>query len=337
MQRICIFPRVVGAGGMASFRIKMERGLRMREIDVTNDLTQPADAVLLIAGTRHVVPLWKARQGGTRIVQRLDGLNWVQRARWTGPRYHLRAVYGNALLAFLRARLADSVVYQSQFIRRWWEDWYGAAPVPAHVILNGVDLAEYSPMGQDGIPPHDGCRLLVIEGSLAGGLNAGLFHAVRLAEAINEHRPVQVTVAGRVDDRTRTTIQNRGFVAVEFLGVIGREHIPPLIRSADLLFAAEVNPPCPNSVIEALACGLPVVGFDTGSLGELVVGEAGRMVAYGGDPWKLDRPDVGALARAALEILDDPAPFRRAARARAESVLGVDNMIDEYVRTLSEG
>ncbi len=62
---------------------------------------------------------------------------------------------------------------------------------------------------------------------------------------------------------------------------VKREHIPWLMRSSHLLFSAEVNPPCPNSVIEALACGLPVIGFDTGSLSEIVQGGAGRLVPYG--------------------------------------------------------
>ena len=79
------------------------------------------------------------------------------------------------------------------------------------------------------------------------------------------------------------------------------------MRSSHLLFSAEVNPPCPNSVIEALACGLPVVGFDTGSLSELVQGDAGRLVPYGADQWKLQKPDIPMLAEVATEVLQRPA------------------------------
>jgi glycosyltransferase involved in cell wall biosynthesis len=106
------------------------------------------------------------------------------------------------------------------------------------------------------------------------------------------------------------------------------------MRSSHLFFSAEVNPPCPNSVIEALACGLPVVGFDTGSLSELVQGEAGRLVAYGSDPWKLQPPDVPALAEAATDVLQDQPLFRTSARERAESVFDVEKMVDEYLKVL---
>ena len=87
---------------------------------------------------------------------------------------------------------------------------------------------------------------------------------------------------------------------------------PQIDRSAHLLFSADINAACPNSVIEAMACGLPVVGFDTGALNELVIGDSGRLVAYGGDVWKLDQPDIAALAKAAAEILNDQNRFRQA-------------------------
>ncbi len=320
---------------MASFRLKFESGLRARGVDVTYDLSAQADAVLVIAGTRRLLPLWKARRRGILIVQRLDGINWVQRVRWTGPRYHLRAEYGNALLAFIRARLADRVIYQSQFIRSRWETTYGIAPVPARVILNGVDLAQYSPDGPQE-RPSDRSRLLLLEGSLAGGLNTGLFHAVQLAETLSKQFAMEVQVAGRVDEASQAEIKRQSRVPVQFLGVVPRERIPFLARSAHLLYSAEINPPCPNSVIEALACGLPVIGFNSGSLTELVTGDAGRIVPYGANPWKLETPDFPALADAASRILQDPLPFRQAARARAESALGLDSMVDHYLKALLE-
>jgi glycosyltransferase involved in cell wall biosynthesis len=106
------------------------------------------------------------------------------------------------------------------------------------------------------------------------------------------------------------------------------------MRSSHLLFSAEVNPPCPNSVIEALACGLPVVGFDTGSLSELVQGEAGRLVPYGADPWRLQTPDIPALAEAAADVLQDQPLFRKSARERAEAAFDVEKMVDEYLNVL---
>jgi glycosyltransferase involved in cell wall biosynthesis len=334
MTRICIAPRVDGQGGMASFRLKFEAGLQSRGIEITYDPTRAAQALLVIGGTRRLIGLWSAARRGTRIVQRLDGINWVQRARWTGLRYHLRAEYGNALLALIRARFAQRVIYQSSFIRGWWENWYGPARRPASVILNGIDLNVYTPGEQAHGPPQPPYRILVVEGSLAGGLNTGLYAAAALADSLSEKRPVELVVAGRLDARTRQDLERRSRAPVRFLGVVGREQIPELDRSAHLLFSAEINPPCPNSVVEALGCGLPVLGFDTGALRELVGDSAGRLVPYGGDPWKLEPPDVPALVAPALEILENQARFRGAARARAESLLGLDRMVEGYLDAL---
>ncbi len=67
MPRICIVPRVEGLGGVTSFRLKFENGLRARGVDVTNDPAQDSDVILVLAGTRHLLPLWRARRRGTRI------------------------------------------------------------------------------------------------------------------------------------------------------------------------------------------------------------------------------------------------------------------------------
>jgi glycosyltransferase involved in cell wall biosynthesis len=182
--------------------------------------------------------------------------------------------------------------------------------------------------------PSGHYRLLVVEGSLAGGLNLGLFNAAYLANASSKKFKIELVIVGRVDGHMKNNLKNQASFRIQFMDTIPREQIPWLMRSSHLLFSAEVNPPCPNSVIEALACGLPVIGFDTGSLSELVPGDAGRLMSYGANPWKLEQPDITALADAAEEVLQDQPRFRKAARHWAESRLGLDKMVDEYLKVL---
>jgi glycosyltransferase involved in cell wall biosynthesis len=333
MPRICIVPRVEGLAGVASFRLKFEDGLRARGVDITYKLSQPADAILVLAGTKNLIPLWRAHRRGTRIVQRLDGVNWVHRVRWAGLRYTIRAIYGNANLSFIRRRLADQVIYQSDFIKKWWEDWYRPARVPSSVILNGVDLNQYTPSGLHERPSGH-YRILLVEGSLAGALNSGLYTAIKLAETLSHKSRIELVIVGRVDKHTQNKLKRLTAFRVKFMDVIPREHIPWMMRSSHVLFSAEVNPPCPNSVIESLACGLPVIGFDTGSLAEIVQSDAGRLTPYGANQWKLKQPDVPTLANAALEVLEDQPRFRKSAREQAELKLGLDKMVDEYLKVL---
>ena len=141
-------------------------------------------------------------------------------------------------------------------------------------------------------------------------------------------------VVGKVSPDLQAAAQTKTQVPLVFSGKIPGEQIPQVDRSAHLLFAADINAACPNSTIEALACGLPVVAFDTGALPELVTGDAGRVVPYGGDPWELEPPDVAGLARGAAEVLADQPRFRQAARRRAEEAFGLDRMVEGYLGCL---
>lgn len=77
-----------------------------------------------------------------------------------------------------------------------------------------------------------------------------------------------------------------------------------------------------------------MLAFDTGALSELVRNEAGAVVPYGGDHWKLDPPDISALAQAALPILEHNTAFRKAARFRAEEAFDLDDMTRAYLEVL---
>jgi glycosyltransferase involved in cell wall biosynthesis len=335
LQRICVTPQPQHVGGPASFIGKFSRGLAGRGIAVTHDLDdQPYQAILLVGASRRLVPLRQARRQGTRIVQRLDGMNWLHRSRFTSPRHWLKAQMSNILLAYTRDRLASAVVYQSRFVQEWWQEAYGES-APGVVIHNGVDLTHFSPTGE-GQPPGDGVRILMVEGNLGGGYELGLEHAVALANALAKEadQPVELAVAGQVGDQVRAKTETASQVELKWLGLLPLAELPHHYRSAHLLFSGDVNAACPNSVIEAMACGLPVLAFNTGALPELVTPAAGRLAAYGGDPWQLEPADISALTKAAQAVLADLDRFRAGARARAEAAFGLETMVDKYLEVL---
>lgn len=335
MPRICLTPRVHGVGGMVSFRHKLTAGLQARGIDTTNDLNDTYDAVLIIGGTRDLPGLWRARRKGIPIIQRLDGMNWLHKHLQTGLRHYLRAEYGNFILSTIRRRLATAIVYQSHFSQEWWEREYGPTRVPNRVVYNAVDLDTYTPDGSHQ-RPADVYRILLVEGSLQGGYEMGLVTAVQLAETVaNDHNlPIELMVVGKVSPALKAEWDARSSVPIHWAGQVDRERIPELDRSAHLLYSADLNAACPNSVIEALACGLPVLAYDTGALPELVSEDAGRVVPYGSDPWKLDPPDVPVLAAAAVDIIHNQERFRLAARQHAEATFGLDQMLAAYLEAL---
>jgi glycosyltransferase involved in cell wall biosynthesis len=323
---------------MVTFRHKLSAGLLGRGIQVCHDLADgPYQAVLIIGGTSSLGALRSAKRSGVRLVQRLDGINWIQRKRWTGLRHFLRAELGNLLQSTIRSQLADRIIYQSGFARTWWQDWYGIPSSPASLIHNGVDLKTYTPEGRHD-RPQDVFRLLVVEGSLGGGYEDGLENAIALAEELNvTHRlPMQVMVVGKASQAQKNHFEARSRVRILWAGTVQRQEIPAIDRSAHLLYAADLHPACPNSVIEALACGLPVAAFDTGSLKELVPPTAGCIAPYGSDPWKAGRPDIPALAALAAALLRDLERYQSGARAHAEQAFDLDVMLDKYLKVLLE-
>ena len=331
--KIGIAPALSGLGGMVSFQAKFLGALERRQVQHSFDLDDAGlSAALLIGGPRSGLPL-RGRQD-LRVVQRLDGINWLHRKLPTGAKHWLRAEIGNALLRRVRERVADAVIYQSHFVQEWWHKSRGSKG-EEHVVHNGVDLEHFHPSKGKRKEGKD-IKLLMVEGHLEGGYEIGLLSAIQLLNELSQRHKeaVQLSVAGMVDKAVRQKAERQAQGAIEWLGVIENGRLPEHYRRADMLFSGDLNAACPNAVIEALACGLPVVAFKTGALAELVSESAGQLADYGGDPWNLDPPDIAGLAEAALAVKADNKGYREGARARAEEAFDLEQMMDRYLEVL---
>ncbi|MCB2214406.1 glycosyltransferase family 4 protein [bacterium] len=335
--QICLVPKLDGLGGMVSFQAKFIHGLEARGIPYSFDLNDPHNtAVLVIGGTRQLGRLWQAKRRGVRIVQRLNGMNWIHKLTPTPLKAALRAEVNNRILALIRSRLADRIVYQSEFSRDWWNRVYGPRPTPNQTTYNAVDLDAYTPEGE-GYRPDNLYRILLVEGHLTGAYARGLDTAVRMAAAVRERvdREVELMVVGDVNEALQEKAQTLApDLSIRWRGIVPREAIPAIDRSAHVLFSADLNAACPNSVIEALACGLPVAAYDTGALAELVRDSAGEVVPYGANHWQLEDPVIPPLAEACARILKDNETYRSRARQRAKAAFGLDAMVEGYLKAL---
>jgi len=337
IKRVCLIPTYSGVGGPASFQMRFTREAARQGVEVCTDLDdRPFDAVLVVGGTRQLGKLWQVRQSGVPIIQRLDGFNWMHRAAKASLPYRLRAEFRNLILRVIRRRMAARIVYQSEFVVRRWEQVFGRLDTPHEVIHNGIDLAQFSPEGPHE-RPAERFRIMLLEGTFHGGFDFGLRLGLDLAAELAETHGlnIEVMAAGQISPKLVAKWDAYSRVPVTWLGVVDRAAIPDLHRSAHLYFSGELHPACPNAVIEALACGLPVAAFDTGALPEIVTGDAGRVVPYGADSWRLEMPDIPALARAAAEILGDQPRFRLAARQRAEAGFDIRHTVSRYLEAIA--
>jgi glycosyltransferase involved in cell wall biosynthesis len=305
-------------------------------IEVCTDLDDhPFDAVIVIGGTRQLGKLWQVKQAGIPIVQRLDGFNWIHKKIKTSLTYQVRSEIRNWILRIIRSRLASRLVYQSDFVVQRWKQTFGEVDIPYDVIYNGIDLEQFSPDGP-GEPPADRLRINMVEGTYFGGYDFGLKMGMDLAQILNSKYKIDVElmIAGELSADLQEKWTHYSRVPITWLGVIDRAEVPQLHRSAHLYFSGELHPACPNAVIEALACGLPVAAFDTGSLPQIVAGDSGRVVPYGADSWNLEFPDIPAMAEVVVEIYEDQPRFRKAARQRAEEGFDIRDVVARYLEVL---
>jgi glycosyltransferase involved in cell wall biosynthesis len=101
--------------------------------------------------------------------------------------------------------------------------------------------------------------------------------------------------------------------SVRFAGYAPQEETPAWYRSADIFALASDFDNSPNVVLEAMACGLPVVATDVGGLRDYIVPEVNGLLVPKGS-----RPDFAA---ALAQYLDNPVYARATgARNRATAV-----------------
>ena len=292
-------------------------------------------ALLVIGGTRKFGDLIYAKRKGIRIVQRLDGMNWLHKKTRTGIPHYTRSERMNLQLSITRRYFADAIVYQSKFTCGWWNTVYGTLRTPHTVIYNGVDLDDFQP-GSTIYKKSNPIRLLVVEGSFKGGHERDLQNAIDLANSISEEvdNSVELLIAGKVPDTFKENRNTSDRVTINWLGKIPHNEIAALDRSAHLFYPAEINAACPNSLIEALSCGLPVLSYATGSLPELVREDGGIVVPYNGDYWNLQPPDSNPLAKAAHKILNNLTDYQQSARKRAEENFSTELMVESFRKFL---
>ena len=101
---------------------------------------------------------------------------------------------------------------------------------------------------------------------------------------------------------------------VTILPPFRQSEAPSIYSAAHVLLHTKFNDPCPTVPIEAMSCGVPVVGTLSGGMPELVSNAAGILVPIR-QSWTEDLAgDPSALADAIERIMEKHASMARAAR-----------------------
>jgi len=216
---------------------------------------------------------------------------------------------------------ADYVFFQSEFCKRSAERYLGARTGPGEVLYNGVDTTVFCPIENPPDRTGQAYRFL-----LTGKIDDHLFYRIDsslrgLAAAVDLGLNVELEIAGWV----APDAQARTVALAEDLGVTDRVRMsgpytqlqaPKIYQGGDAYIMTKHNDPCPNTVLEALASGLPVLYSDSGGVGELV-GDAGVGLECVQSWHKPHVPKVAAIGQGFVDIAANHARLSKMARTRA--------------------
>ena len=193
--------------------------------------------------------------------------------RWNGRLGYaaIAAVERYVARAGARRVIAISNSLKSEIVEQ-----YGSVAVRAHVLPDGVDAAEFRPCTAEmrlaarqklSLSPEDNVVLFVGHNWHRKGLPA-LAEAIRTLKNNWTSVPCTVLIAGDGDEETRQRITSLLHDRVRFLG---RE--PDMARvyaAADMLVLPTLSEPFGLPVLEAMACGLPVIVSRIAGVSELL-------------------------------------------------------------------
>jgi len=196
---------------------------------------------------------------------------------------------------------------------------------PLSQIYNGIDTRTFAP---DGSKNRNRSKFGLAEKDIVIGVVGRLDpiknHAVlfKSFEQLNIENPdAKLLVVG--DGPERKSLERLAGSGVHFWG--NRTDVPDILRTMDIFTLPSINEGISNTILEAMATGLPVVATNVGGNSEIIDdGKTGQLVPS---------DDAAALAAALSVYINSPelrASHGSQGRVRAKKLFSVDKMVSEY-------
>ena len=313
---------------------------------------------------RSRIGVWRMRRELFALCRRLrpaivhsrntSGLDALVPAWLAGVKYRVHGEHGwdvgdlrgelrkPALLRKLHSPFISRYVTVSRDLARYLQTHVGIAPERITQICNGVDTERFHPdtttARREALPAElrgDDLFIVGTVGRIQPVKDQALL--VRAAAAIFAARPelarrIRLAVVGDGPQlaQLRTLAASLGVADATWMPG-AQSNVPQILRSFDLFVLPSLNEGISNTILEALASGVPVVATQVGGNPELVdEGVTGKLIPVG---------DVKALEQAIVEYATDRALCRRQADAAREVAIrrfGLAAMVGQYQRVYDE-
>jgi sugar transferase (PEP-CTERM/EpsH1 system associated) len=225
----------------------------------------------------------------------------------------------------------DACYANSAAMEVWNREVIRVPPRKSRVLTNGIDAERFRPRAADEARQFFDQEAIVI--GTVGRLQAVKDHATLLDAFVllRERRPqlrarLRLAIVG--DGPLLVPLRERAAQAglADLVWLPGaRSDVPDLLRSMDVFAMSSLAEGTPGAALEAMACGLPVVGTRVGGIPEVIDnGVSGMLVEPG---------NAVAMADALEEYLASPALLRShgvAARERVQRKYSMAAMVACY-------
>jgi len=259
-----------GIGGPSTFMRNLRQYLIKVKYPFIEDKNnyKEADSVFFpISYNKRILNYFK--NNGFPIIQRLDGVYYPSK-------HGIKYLYYNREIKLDYLKFSDFIIFQSKYSRLECFTIMGEIPKDKYkIIYNGTDKAVFYSIDKN----FDRDKIIF---TTTGSFRSRdmIEPAVLALDRLNEKYNIEFKVIGPIINSEVRKLTNRGYIRC--LGKMNKEEIAKELQATDIFIYCQLNPPCPNSVIEAISCGLPVVGFDSGAMKELLY-FAPELLAYVSD------------------------------------------------------
>ena len=183
------------------------------------------------------------------------------------------------------------------------------------VIHNGIDLNIFTPKGK-----LKTTRLKILAVSNVWHRNKGLYDVFELRKLLPQE--IEITMVGLSESQILKLPE--GIVGIQRTQNV--QELAMLYSKSDVLINPTYADTFPTVNLEALACGTPVITYDTGGSPEAIDKYTGIVIPQG---------DVKALSEAIIKIKDNPMSSEKC-RERAEMYFDKDKCFHRYIELYEE-
>lgn len=242
-------------GGPSTFMSNLKHFLEKKNITLEKDINK--SKLIFFPISYNLRKLKEIKKNNIKIIQRLDGVYY--------PSQHgLDYIYINRKIKKIYLKYSDFIIFQSEYSKSQCYKIIGNKQDDQYsIIINGVNKEIFYPSKEKIIDKE-----FILTTSGVFRKKVMLIPIIKALDNLKNKYKFKLKIIGPIIEKSLLPYLSRDYIIQ--LGPKTKNEVANILRDSNIYIHSQLNDNCPNSVLEALSCGLPIVGFNSGSMGELL-------------------------------------------------------------------